>query len=131
MRTRSRRDVTTPAASRPGTTSDAIASPDGNVDVVVDEKSVYDEESKTIHDHARTEAIPRDSSCTSSIHGLTVLQVRSSLSVLRQQWADHSPVVSMHLSTILPCNMTTSAFAYHFIMGHHTKRNRRCESCIG
>ena len=61
----------------------------------------------------------------SSIEGLTVPQVRASLAALRNAWTNHSYITPLTTAYVLPCNMTAGYFSYHFIMGHHSKRQSR------
>ena len=70
-------------------------------------------------------AIQCDEQTRSSIEGLSIPQVRSSLSMLRQKWKKHSPVTPLYPAFELPCNMTASAFSFNFIMSHHSKRQAR------
>ena len=58
----------------------------------------------------------------SAVEGLSVPQVRSSLSALRQKWQRHSSADPMRCSFQMPCDMTACMFAYHFVLGHHRKR---------
>ena len=65
---------------------------------------------------------------TSSVEGMSVPNVRNTLSTIRQMWSLHSPVNPMYTCAMLPCGLCISEFAYVFVMGHHKKRHARPQS---
>ena len=53
---------------------------------------------------------------------MSVADVRKALSLLRNNWNNHTPDNPFCLSDTLDNNFTFSEFCFVFIMSHHTKR---------
>ena len=120
--------VTTPssAAAWPAVASPAVASPGAVASpAVASDPPPASTDVLPGAPGTRRIACGAGSTAPSTVEGLTVPQVRASLSVLRARWAKHSPVSPLYPSLTLPCGRSASAFAHAFIMGHHAKRQRR------
>jgi len=88
-----------------------------------DAPAVGDPSNAVDEEDAAASAAP---STASAVVGMTVPEVRAALAILRHMWSCHSPVYPIYASTLLVEGMSASEFAFHFVLGHHRKRHRRC-----
>lgn len=64
-------------------------------------------------------------SYSNNIESMSVAEVRKALAQMRKEWSQHSVMHPFCPCKILIKNMTTSEFAFEFVMGHHHKRHQK------
>lgn len=59
------------------------------------------------------------------IEDMSVAEVRKALSQMRKEWNQHSVMKPFYPCKTLINNLSTSEFAFQFVMGHHHKRHQK------
>ena len=59
------------------------------------------------------------------IEDMSVAEVRKALSQMRKDWNQHSVMKPFYPCKKLINNLSSSEFAFQFVMGHHHKRHQK------
>lgn len=62
---------------------------------------------------------------TTNIENMSVAEVRKALAYMRKEWSQHSVMHPFCPCKILIKDISTSEFAFQFVMGHHHKRHQK------
>lgn len=60
-----------------------------------------------------------------TVNHLNVSEVRKTLSLLRKEWENHTPVTPIMIAKPIVSKMCMSEFCFRFVMGHHEKRHKK------
>jgi hypothetical protein len=68
------------------------------------------------------------SAADNRIDSMTVAEVRKALAQMRKKWGQHSVMRPFYPSSTLIHDLSTSEFAFQFVMGHHHKRHQKTKT---
>lgn len=60
-----------------------------------------------------------------NIEDMSVAEVRKALAQMRKEWSQHSVMRPFFPCKVLIKDISTSEFAFQFVMGHHHKRHQK------